>query len=388
MSPQARAKVLSGAAPEFAREGEREIALALTRKAADLLPDDVETWRRLSYYLRLSRRLDEGYAVLEEFLSRHPETGEARQAIVRHALADRRLPLARSHVDRLLDHPDPEWRAKARSFDFDVSLEERAAARGTPAARRTSLWWMKTPYPGNFGDVLNPYIVEKVTGEPPRSVAAGKGMLAVGSVIKFARAGTEVWGTGTPRTTDELDPEARYHAVRGPLTRELVLRSGGTCPEVYGDPGLLLPRFYAPPSPPKRWEVGLVRHVGHRHVAVTTDPDAVAEISIVGCGYDDIERFVDAVRECEVVLSTSLHGLITAHAYGIPARWCVFGAEPGAIPGDGTKFADYFLSVGLPVQEPLDLDTLDVIDGSARRHVDPNVDLQFSAERLLDAFPR
>ena len=33
----------------------------------------------------------------------------------------------------------------------------------------------------------------------------------------------------------------------------------------------------------------------------------------------DIEKLVDDILSCEVILSSSLHGIIFAHSYGIPA---------------------------------------------------------------------
>lgn len=310
----------------------------------------------------------------------------AHRKLAARALAAGRVGETREHLEKLEITGEPALQAAAASGRVELRLEERAAERGLLPDTRIALWWMRTPYPGNFGDVLNPYLVEKVTGLPPRFAPAEEALLAVGSVIKFARVGTTVWGTGTPRMTDPLDLQADYRAVRGPLTRELVLRSGGTCPEVYGDPTLLLPRYYRPPDLPPRHAVGLVRHLKHRDVPLRLD--GVHEISVVRCGAADVERFVDELAECEVVLSSSLHGVITAQAYGIPARWCDFSALPGAIPGDGTKFEDYFRSVDLPIQRPLDLSGRAVLTEALAREVDLRVDLQFDAEALLAAFPR
>ena len=380
-----RAKVLTACAADFQKAGDGRTALSIMRRAVEWNPDDLVAIRRFAWYLRLAGERDEAYAALEDFTARQPEQPEGRVALIKRALADRELDRARRHIEQLAGHADARWRAHARSLSFDLELEERAAARGTPRTRRTALWWMKGPYPGNFGDVLNPYVVEKLSGEPPVFVERPKGMLAIGSTIKFAGTGTLVWGSGTPRTTDTLAADADYRAVRGPLTRELVLRSGGSCPEVFGDPGLLLPSLYAPTGIQKRHAVGLIRHLNHGHLELRLD--GVEEISVSRCGYDEIEDFVDEVLACDVILSTSLHGLITAHAYGVPARWCAFGEEPGAVPGDGTKFLDYFRSVGLPDQEPLDLSEFEVIDESVARHVDPRVELSFSAARLIEAFP-
>ena len=57
----------------------------------------------------------------------------------------------------------------------------------------------------------------------------------------------------------------------------------------------------------------------------------------------DIESVICEILSCKYILSTSLHGIIVSHAYGIPALWM----EKGYIDTDGFKFNDYFSSVGI-----------------------------------------
>ncbi|MGH8243486.1 MAG: polysaccharide pyruvyl transferase family protein, partial [Steroidobacteraceae bacterium] len=239
-----------------------------------------------------------------------------------------------------------------------------------------ALWWMEGPYPGNFGDVLNPYVIEKLSGRPPRYAPRGQCLLAIGSTVKFATEQTVVWGAGTPRMGDRLHPQADYRAVRGPLTRELVLQSGASCPPVYGDPSWFLPRLYRPARAARRYRMGLVLH--HSNTGELEAGEGVKLISVIRGSYQEIESFIDELHECDCVLSTSLHGLIVAHAYGIPARWCEVADSAAPLPGDGTKFRDYLLTVGLESEHRLSvprgtLVTLDQVreaQGLPRQQID------------------
>ncbi|MCM2302763.1 MAG: polysaccharide pyruvyl transferase family protein, partial [Flavobacteriaceae bacterium] len=58
----------------------------------------------------------------------------------------------------------------------------------------------------------------------------------------------------------------------------------------------------------------------------------------------NVEQTTNEFLECEHIISSSLHGLIVAHAYRIPAVWVKFSDK---LFGDGIKFQDYFESVGI-----------------------------------------
>ncbi len=276
------------------------------------------------------------------------------------------LSVARQVCESLLESTEGADRDFALSRIARIELDERARQMGLSKDQRPNLWWMENPYPGNFGDTLNPYIVEKLTGLPPLFVPAGKGSLVIGSIIKFAREGTKVWGAGTPRMTDELSPDADYRAVRGPRTRQLVLQSGGWVDEVFGDAAAFLPTIYWP-AVEKTHAVGLVRHLSHQDRSLTLD--GVRDIDIRRVGYAAIEAFIRELLSCERIISTSLHGLIVAHAYGIPAEWGQFKDEGLQPAGDDTKFLDYFESVGIKPHQAIDLSGSATLSESISRQI-------------------
>ena len=309
-----------------------------------------------AYLMRLSGDVRGAIQSLEEGFE-ETNSSKVLRTLAELTIEKQDLDRARTACNRLVTSEDAADRAFGHAMMTRLGLEERAVASGVSTQQRIPLWWMETPYPGNFGDILNPYLIEKLTGIPPKPSKRGKGVLAIGSIIKFANQETTVWGSGTPRMTDTLSPLARYTAVRGPLTHQLVTRSGGTCPEIFGDPALLLPKIYNPKIE-KRYKLGLIKH--HVHEKEARPADDVLEINVMCNGYSGMEEFIDQVLSCERILTTSLHGLIVAHAYGIPARWGIY-SKGKSLAGDDTKFQDHMLAVGLPRTPPLDFSELGMI---------------------------
>jgi hypothetical protein len=175
-----------------------------------------------------------------------------------------------------------------------------------------------------------------------------------------------------------------WHAVRGPISREMILKSGGDCAEVFGDPALLCPLIYTPPRI-GGGGIGIVLHFSHLHLAKEGDTGL---ISPVRCGADDAKQFINEISRFDYIFSTSLHGLIFANAYGIPARRCVFDEKAASLSGDDMKFQDYWLGAGLPCQEPLSLSGFPDFD--AKRFTPFKITQPkpgFNAGRLLQAFP-
>jgi hypothetical protein len=222
-----------------------------------------------------------------------------------------------------------------------------------------TVWWSRTPQPGNFGDILTPVVLSHYGIEHRWETRKAAQAMCIGSIIGHARAGQIVMGSGAMWANDRPHPEAQYLWVRGPLTAAAVEAAGGECPQVYGDPAMLLPRVFPRDADPVH-EIGVFPH------------------------YVDLPRFRQApnlinplmpVREvlrrlwsCDRIVSSSLHGIIAAHAYGIPAAWVQFSDK---LDGDGTKFHDHALSVGL---SGMPLSTLDDMQFTTGKYDDTAID--------------
>ena len=193
---------------------------------------------------------------------------------------------------------------------------------------------------GNFGDILTPIILDyfNIPYNYVKSYNKDFDAICVGSIAKFAKEGTLVLGSGFASRKNGVCPSAEYRLVRGPLTRDMVIKSGGVCPELYGDPALLLPLIYAG-SCEKEYEIGIIPHATHYNTVKEQYPDQF----VINLNTSNPKNVIEQITKCKKIISGSLHGIIVANAYDIPAAW----VDLGPIKGDGMKFFDYFLSVGI-----------------------------------------
>lgn len=169
-------------------------------------------------------------------------------------------------------------------------------------------------------------------------------ILAIGSSIEFTKPNDIVWGTGCIAPNNIGDKPNKIYAVRGPLTRQELLQHNIDCPEVYGDPALLFPKIYNK-TPIFKYKYGVIPHY-----IDFTDPVSVSTIqNLSNQGVKVINitsgvfHFIDELLQCANILSSSLHGLIMADAYGIPNIRIKLSNK---LIGGDFKFNDYFLSVG------------------------------------------
>lgn len=227
----------------------------------------------------------------------------------------------------------------------------------------------------NVGDNISPKIVEfvadKFNVDLNKEVSETKHLYAVGSIITAGAQDCTVWGSGLLNTTilNRLNKrKLDIRAVRGPLTRVILIDRGFSVPEVYGDPALLTPLFYNP-TVEKKYKVSVVTHMNENNESF---PKEVHQINIVT---DDYKEFVDEIKASELVISSSLHGIIFAESYGVSAVML----RPN---GDLFKYFDYYYSTGRysfpiteTVKEALSVKPLEIPDFE---------DLQ---NNLLNAFP-
>ncbi len=211
------------------------------------------------------------------------------------------------------------------------------------------LYYWRQPNFANFGDYISLKLVERIVDS---SVAVyskkpnvfQKKLLAIGSIMSFASNGDVVWGTGV---NGKLLKKGAYpfqqldiRAVRGPLTRKFLMTELGIdCPEVYGDPALLFPYFFPEMKKKKNpaYNFIIIPHYSEAHAFPKSEYNNVVYPT------ESWDQVIQKILDSKFVISSSLHGIIIAEAYGIPARLLrVTENEPIF------KYIDYYMGTGRP----------------------------------------
>lgn len=208
----------------------------------------------------------------------------------------------------------------------------------------------------NLGDALSPVIVDYMLSlkniSPDKTVSGRKHLYAVGSVLTSGIQDAVVWGSGVLNaslTYRLLKRKLDVRAVRGPFTRAVLMDYGFSVPEIYGDPAILLPEIYTPEKTEKKYKYGFIFHKDYKidkNQLVGIDENSYTVLDICTEDYKD---FINRLTSVEVVISSSLHGIILAEAYGVSAVLL----KPQV---DILKYYDYYYSTGrivFPVADSL-----------------------------------
>lgn len=208
-------------------------------------------------------------------------------------------------------------------------------------------------------------------------------IISTGSVMLYTSEESIVWGTGCICPGGIGKKPKKIYAVRGPLTREELLKRGIECPEIYGDPALLFPKIYNPKIE-KKYEWGIIPHYieyesnEHRQILKNLENEGVKIIDI--CAGET--KFIDELLEVRNVVSSSLHGLIMCDAYGIPnARVNI----SNKLIGGHFKFKDYYLSVNREIDLGLQLTLNSKLEDL--KSLKLNTEITFDSEKLLNNSP-
>lgn len=248
--------------------------------------------------------------------------------------------------------------------------------------KKNVFWWEPKDGSHNAGDHLGKVIVQSVLSTRDFEIFGKRSsrntLFSIGSVMHFAKNGDCIWGTGINGKIDKSKLKFKsldVRAVRGPNTRDFLKKEKGIiAPEVFGDPGLLLPLFYSKElltDDQLKKDFIVIPHMNEDFNLYAKYKQNICSPNQGAIG------FTKEIVNSKFVISSSLHGVILAEAYGIPAVF--LSANSGE---SQFKYDDYYFGTGrntyaraVTVEEAFDLRT------------DAILDLQSIQSGLLKAFP-
>lgn len=252
-----------------------------------------------------------------------------------------------------------------------------------PMLRRKDVCYNQSRY--NLGDylgfVITSWMLEKKGLSLDTWIPERRHLNTVGSSLLTMFQNATIWGSGVER--DGLSRVvlflSRYpltrldiRAVRGPLTRNMMSHLGQKCPETYGDPAILMPLIYNP-DVEKCYKHSVVVQFFREKKFRAEHP----EEHVISMNTDDYKFVINEIKKSEIVYSSSLHGIILAEAYGVPAVF--FRGLPQSID---FKYKDYYAST-----ERMDVHLCDTFEEA--QHIEPPTlpDLSALQNGLLESFP-
>lgn len=250
----------------------------------------------------------------------------------------------------------------------------------------------------NFGDEIGPMIVGALCRHlninveiKPTISQSHKKLLAVGSVLHEARGSDVIWGVGINSKNRLAIPKnsgITFNAVRGPLTRSIVVDNGFNCPPIYGDPGLLFPMLFDKEIRERRSELeSAAAELGTSMPEVIVIPNINDDRFLPYFSCTEVPENMMFIRPsldpitvaayisaCKTVISSSLHGLVFADVYGRQVFRMISQYEPEF------KYSDYYEGTGrkAPIAYP---DVLSALNGVETPK------LNWDPLPLLNAFP-
>jgi len=201
---------------------------------------------------------------------------------------------------------------------------------------------------GNFGDLMAPHMLARLTGRlPAHPTDKGPRLFTTGDLVHRLQTGDVVWGAGMKGDAAEMRERPQHlHilATRGPITLDFLQRRGYDTSRVsrFFDPGCLIATLFPEEIQAIRGNQDMAREpfiiIPHyRDLAIMREkyPGHAKHIRSTDTPFFEL---VGHIIHSELVISSSLRGIIIAEALGVPAIWhAPMGGE------NELKFTDYYL---------------------------------------------
>lgn len=277
-------------------------------------------------------------------------------------------------------------------------------------------YWLGEP---NFGDMLNINICQKlfdinpIEAQPQDCEAAFLGSVLddflYKNALKFNRKfrnlynkpPVKIWGSGFITKKNKFVkrkfklPETYFrrfecYAMRGKLSLKRLQnidKKQNFDKVVIGDPGLLAPMLLEK-MPKKKYKVGLIPHHIELKMPIWEYIQNNLPNSTIIRVDGGVEDTIRKIAECEVILSSAMHGLIVADGFNIPNARII--ASDRLVGGD-YKFNDYYSAFGIENHKKINLNEqkidADLINSVISDYAISKETVDSICKRLIDCFP-
>ncbi len=189
----------------------------------------------------------------------------------------------------------------------------------------------------NFGDVVTKYIVKKRYDVDLEWAPVNEASItSTGSLLELLNPDYSgvVLGSGAMWKDSKVSlPNAKIKLLRGKLTSQ---KLGGVYP--LADPGLIVSDFAI--EEVKEHNVGVIPHFVDKELQSQYSGHFISILS-------SPDVFISEVSKCKLVITSSLHALITADSLSIPRMW----VNRKEVLGNGFKFHDYGSAINSTIIE-------------------------------------
>ena len=203
----------------------------------------------------------------------------------------------------------------------------------------------------NFGDELNLYILQRLFSiHTHQNKFRRCTLMAIGSLLNILldaknknKKNIKVFGSGFIKeeidTAEKIQTIPNIKALRGKISQKrlekLLNKNLSNIP--LGDPGLLASELVDTSNIKKKYNLGVILHY------VDEQESCINNIKVNNYKIIDIKsnpiQIIKEMAECEVILSSAMHGLIAADALNIPNCRIILSDD---IIGGDYKFKDYY----------------------------------------------
>jgi pyruvyltransferase len=256
-------------------------------------------------------------------------------------------------------------------------------------------WWrLDGSKHGNFGDEITHLLIKKifnrrvVWASPSECDMIGAGSILVETYQNKQGNKPYVWSSGFIEDDGIklTDSDFVFKALRGKSSLRRVSHKTGS-PIVLGDAGLLA-SYLLEPGVKKRHKLGILPHYVDKDSELIKKLSTQDGVYIIDATWP-CTQVVQAIAECDALLSSSLHGLIVGDSVGTPNKHLILSDK---LKGGSYKFIDYYSALESSVYSPLTLEKIQDLNADEvckliKSDYRSPANLKEIQQSLIEAFP-